>query len=932
MSTTTDESVLDDVHGSPENANAKAKTSSTSKVRRRNRMITSCLECRRRKLKCDKLHPCTNCNKFSRDCMFLAPALDSVSQQRLNEIKDKMGSLEKVLEEDVAKKGRRDSKPQKDRKSSIDLPGEESSSDDDAPVPEDEQGLEPTPLAVVDASYEDDANDDVLDLGVRIGKMRMTERLGGFFRPKMSEELDYTLQNPQMDQRTTNEKMSGMPQLPDDAHDFLEPGPTYIPPGTGLIFGDMGSKRNLIEYLPAKEVADLLITTYYENVHFLARVVHWPSFQVQYDNFWISVLSGLEPPASQQAIVLAIMFSAVASMPETDLNTIFARPKSRVLANFQKGTEVALSKAQVLRTTKIETVQAFVAYLIPMCRDQMSRAHSVLVGTAIRLAECLGMHRDPADVYGLPPIECQVRRTVWFQLCFLDFRTGEVHGPRPCIKREDYDTRFPLNIDDADLMSGKVEESSTRFTDMTLSRIRFECNEMHRIIWYDRLRLEKRKITLTHLLGKIESFRKAMLAKYSPILDTTIPIQHYAHTALRLLLNRMNVMVLHRYVNNYNLKVPDRLREVCLTGGVNQTAAAVELEKEPNLHKWRWYNGAHQQWHTAFLLLVEVYRYPNRREADRIWEICDFVFEPDTSLSRTQKARTIMAAVKDRIAVYRDMRRMRAPVSMRSEDVRKVYVPQSAASKFTASTSPMPKPAASIDLQRGSASPPTSGPQSIDAVAQPKPDSSWNFESPSTLLFAKNYPDLGQLPGVGQNKQRGSFDTSPFQQAAAAGGSQFDYTSPSHQSESSGSNEPWPPFISNGQNAWRPANITTSPPQPTLQVPGDNMGYPQPGMSGLQQMYPADTPAPQMPFNTPSDDAMMPDIDWVSVLYDASCFVLTDSSMNGTNYSPLTRTLAALTFLLHNFNLGSELYDAFRLTLRHASGRGWRSARHFWCF
>src|SRR3981189_2644899 len=77
---------------------------SSTRVRRRNRMITSCLECRRRKLKCDKLHPCTNCNKFSRECLFLAPALDSVSQQRLNEIKEKMGSLERVLEQDVARK------------------------------------------------------------------------------------------------------------------------------------------------------------------------------------------------------------------------------------------------------------------------------------------------------------------------------------------------------------------------------------------------------------------------------------------------------------------------------------------------------------------------------------------------------------------------------------------------------------------------------------------------------------------------------------------------------------------------------------------------------------------------------------------------------------------------------------------------------------
>jgi Fungal Zn(2)-Cys(6) binuclear cluster domain len=136
-------------------------------------MITSCLECRRRKLKCDKLHPCTNCSKYARDCMFLAPALDSVSQMKLTEIKEKMGSLERVLEHDVARKAQPKQPKQTDRrKSSLDLPGQTDSSSDEGPVPDDEKDLEPTPLSVVDATYEDDTNDDMLDLGVRIGKMR----------------------------------------------------------------------------------------------------------------------------------------------------------------------------------------------------------------------------------------------------------------------------------------------------------------------------------------------------------------------------------------------------------------------------------------------------------------------------------------------------------------------------------------------------------------------------------------------------------------------------------------------------------------------------------------------------------------------------------------------------------------------------------------
>ena len=170
-------------NGTP--TSAANATAAAPRIRRRNRMITSCLECRRRKLKCDKSHPCTNCTKSSRDCLFLAPALDSASQLKLTEIKEKMGSLERVLEQDVAKKGtkswNRRAVPQADAE------GEEI---DFAPEPEDEKYLEPSALTIQDAVYDEDAvDDDLADLGFAMGKMRLTDRVGGFFRPKMSEEV-----------------------------------------------------------------------------------------------------------------------------------------------------------------------------------------------------------------------------------------------------------------------------------------------------------------------------------------------------------------------------------------------------------------------------------------------------------------------------------------------------------------------------------------------------------------------------------------------------------------------------------------------------------------------------------------------------------------------------------------------------------------------
>lgn len=153
-------------------ANTKAGGAHLPRIRRRNRQITSCLECRRRKLKCDKQAPCSNCTRFRRDCLYLAPALDPQSQQKLADIKEKMGALEKNLEREVAAKnakahlggGKVTKLPEevKAEMAAVEL------EDDEDDAEEDEDGLEPTPLAALDQVYEETVDDELMDLGVQV--------------------------------------------------------------------------------------------------------------------------------------------------------------------------------------------------------------------------------------------------------------------------------------------------------------------------------------------------------------------------------------------------------------------------------------------------------------------------------------------------------------------------------------------------------------------------------------------------------------------------------------------------------------------------------------------------------------------------------------------------------------------------------------------
>jgi hypothetical protein len=62
-------------------------------------------------------------------------------------------------------------------------------SSDDSDDSADDGYLQPTPLAVQDAAYGDDVDDHIDDLGVRIGRMCLGERIGGLYRPGIADEV-----------------------------------------------------------------------------------------------------------------------------------------------------------------------------------------------------------------------------------------------------------------------------------------------------------------------------------------------------------------------------------------------------------------------------------------------------------------------------------------------------------------------------------------------------------------------------------------------------------------------------------------------------------------------------------------------------------------------------------------------------------------------
>jgi hypothetical protein len=107
----------------------------------------------------------------------------------------------------------------------------------------------------------------------------------------------------------------------------------------------------------------MLMQRYFDAVHPIARCVHRPSLEMQYATFWEDVALGIEPRPSVQALVFAAWFSAAVSLDEARAQT-YGFSRANLVENMKIGTEAALSKANFLRTTRVETMQAFVMYMV----------------------------------------------------------------------------------------------------------------------------------------------------------------------------------------------------------------------------------------------------------------------------------------------------------------------------------------------------------------------------------------------------------------------------------------------------------------------------------------------------------------------------------------------------------------------------------------
>lgn len=297
----------------------------------------------------------------------------------------------------------------------------------------------------------------------------------------------------------------------------------------------------------------------------------------------------------------------------------FGTTKSELSLKYRLGLEHALAKADFLNTPNLTLVQAFNIFLALARRHDSPRFVWMMTGLAIRMAQSLGLHRDGSHFPQLTPFEVEMRRRVWWGLCFLDVRSSEDQGMDYTIVPGSFDTNFPLNLHETDI-NPETKETPPEREHLTAMSISID---MCKICDVTRQIMDKARTHTVHeqrrLVDELYGTLERGYLRYSKESDGNIT-WWVGVTAVRLTMSKMTLFI------NFPELFSSASEESTIDTRNQLLVAAIEvaewnhaLNAEQEARQWRWIYQTYTHWHAIVLLLIEIARRPLSPLVERAW-------------------------------------------------------------------------------------------------------------------------------------------------------------------------------------------------------------------------------------------------------------------------------------------------------------------------
>jgi hypothetical protein len=250
-----------------------------------------------------------------------------------------------------------------------------------------------------------------------------------------------------------------------------------------------------------------------------------------------------------------------------------------------------------------------------------------MMGIAVRIAQRMGLHRDP-DGYGLSPFEVEQRRRLWWTLVSYDRRVGEMTGSTVTALTSGCDCKKPLNVNDSDLhVDGKEPTTPhTGPTEMLFALTRVELSmavasnsnrdsfKMNPEKKNDSSQPGKPNAVTIRLAGQdapvytLEGFCAHIEGTYLVHCDPKIPLHFFTLTMTRAALCKMRIInFLVRSHNAEAMPLKDIERDALILGAIEMIEYDNVVQSSSSLQPFRWY-AMHYFPFPAYMFLVQELR------------------------------------------------------------------------------------------------------------------------------------------------------------------------------------------------------------------------------------------------------------------------------------------------------------------------------------
>ncbi|KAJ5895012.1 hypothetical protein N7495_006703 [Penicillium taxi] len=402
----------------------------------------ACVECTRRKVKCDKILPCRNCTRKGISCtrprerdsptpspstsqpearnerpILARPSPNTNASTLIEILQSRVNQLEAALQE-ATEAAIRPHRSDSDRCSNL-----------DSFSPVESTPVHPSPLSVQDATHNvaENTSNEVEDAATILEFLAWGRRKDPTYQDEIARQSN------------------------------IERSPGDIPTGNeweNTSMNGLSPTAICQTLLPVKQKVYQLVEYHCESLLWYHGAFHARTFRRELDEFYRKGEGRIDGPGVDGqwiALLFAVLTGSMTCAPRriTQSWGFHSREQDSLSKRWLKATIACLHHADYMACHSISSVEAIATLTISVHMLGHSNGFSVLLASAVRIAQGLGLHRLGSEYDTQPAglLNREIGRRIWCQLCIQDWFSIPFTESY-LIHRLSFNTHKPQNCDD----------------------------------------------------------------------------------------------------------------------------------------------------------------------------------------------------------------------------------------------------------------------------------------------------------------------------------------------------------------------------------------------------------------------------------------------------------------------------------------------------